>query len=894
MNEPTTEKTEVKTSAVTIPSGFPDQVFEKIQKGLKATPPRSVVFENEKQRNASFIQKGLTKPGKISYDTLRRAAMSVHVARICINTMKEKVTKTKWVIQPIDQLKRKNHNDARVKELMDFFKHPNKNNETFRTLLDKMLEDLLVLDAVSLEKTRYPDGKLAELFFVDSATIRPVYDDHGNQDIPIPLKTENLGVTELPVSYVQVLNNSQYGGPESGDIIAAWPKRDMIHFNMHPQGSMEGFGYGLSPLEGVLSVVANLLNADNFNSTYFEEGAFPPIILQLVGQINQRDLEAYREYMIQELTGNFHRPAIMAGEQKAEVINLKDMTNRDMQFMEYTQFLARLLAAAYGMSGQDIGLTDEVGSKNVAETQKDLSEGKGYSSVLMLIKEIFNQEIIWKDFGYEDLEFDWVAPDTTAPDVASQIYDRNLKNGTLTLNEVRQKLGETPYEEWADQPMILTADGYKPLLVEDQVKDEVEEEEDGDYNEGEVGGEKPYNEQDDVEGEETTKSIAKTLYICRPIVNAEEIIAWAKSQGFHTTMPPKEMHVTIAYSKTPISWTRVGLETNKITVVDGKRTVEPLGDAGAVVLKFSCAELTQRWSEICEAGGTWDYPSYQAHITLTYNGVGTDLALVKPFTGKIVLGPEERAPIQEGWMNGITEKSMSKSILTMGGYKAWADDRGYSQPFIFWNIKNGGGKVIKPPVAVNLLSQEMEIGLTRQLASLGLNVLPVEKMTLLEVMDYLATAPDVRMEFENYINMTPGYDSEKWRAKFGGSRKFPYYLVSDYVEGFPLNSPFLMADMKRDPEAYRVAIEDLAALWRAEKNLILGDRRADQYIIDRNKRAFGIDYQFRGDAGRWEKTRNAIRDELNQVPELLKLFEELLNKQDETMKSKIKKWFGRV
>lgn len=701
------------TSDVIIPDGFPPEVYESIQKNLRAKPHRALAFQNEKQRNAAFIQKGLSKPGKISYDVLRRTANSVHIARICINTLKEKITKTKWVIQPKDQLKQVD--EEKIDEVTNFFKYPNP-TDSFRTLLDKMLEDLLVLDAVSLEKTRFPDGKLAQLFFVDAATIRPVFDEYGNIDIEIPLKTEKEGNVTLPVSYVQILNNSQYGGPESGDIIAAWPYRDMVYFHQHPQGAMDAFGYGLSPLEGVISVVANILNADNFNSTYFEEGAFPPIIIQLIGSVNQRDLEAYREYMNQELTGNFHRPALMATKsaEGMKVHNLKDMTNRDMEFMDYMMFLGRLLCAAYGMSGQDIGLTDEVGSKNVAETQKDLSEGKGYGSILGLIKEQFN-ELISQDFGYKDIEFEWVAPDSTEPDIASQIYDRALKNGTLTVNEVRQKTGEAPFGKEFDIPMILGSDGYSPLIPE---------------KEEEVEGEKP-----------------------------------------------------------------------------------------------------------------------------------------------------------------VEVEKMKKAIYTSNNYKTWADDRGYSQPFIYMDIKSGWGQVIKPPVAVNFASQQLEQDLTAELAEMGLNVCPVRKMTFVEVRNMLGNIPEVIIEFEKYCMMTSEYDSEKWRAKFGGSRQFSYYLVSEYVDGLPLSNPLLMNDMIRDPASYRQAIIDLANLWKVEKDMLLGDRRIDQYLITPNKRAFGIDYQFKGDFGRWEKNADIIRETLRAIPELGKLFNEEIEKTQKSLGQKIKSIF---
>jgi hypothetical protein len=702
---------------------FPSQDFLK---SAGASSTRGMVFETEKQRNTQFIKKGITKPGMISYEVLRRAVNSVHIARICVNTLKEKITKTNWVIQPLDPAARKKVGgdmDKRIKEVTELFKHPNKGNETFRTLLDKILEDLLVLDSVSIEKTRFPDGKLAELHFVDSATIRPVFDEFGNQDIEIPLHT-TAGTEILPVSYVQVMNNSQYGGPASGEIVAAWPKKDFLHFHMHPQGSMEGIGYGLSPIEAVLSVVANILNADNYNGTYFEEGSFPPVIIQILGQVGQRDIEAYREYMYSELTGNFHRPAIMAGGNEAKVLNLKDLSNNDMQFMEYMKFLARLLAAAYGLSGQDIGLTEDVGSKNVSETQKEISNAKGYGSILHLLKEVFNQEIIWKDFGYQDIEFEWAEQDTLDVKDAIDTYDKGLRAGIYTLNEVRQKLGELPYEEWADEPMILGADGYKALKLIENDAMEIDDE---------IGGEKPYNEQKD------------------------------------------------------------------------------------------------------------------------------DL-----------------------------KKSMTKSVMTSDGYRTWMDDRGYGQPFIFEQILSGLGYAIKPPVAVNVNGLVLEENLTNELANKGINVNPVERKTYNEVVKMLPAS--VLGEFKSYVNMEEAYDSEKWRGKFGGSRKYPYYMVSSYIDGLPLNNPILLADMKRDPDSYKKAIEDLAELWKTEKEMVLGDRRADQYIITPDKRAYGIDYQFKGDYDRWKNTSQSIQNALNACPDLKVYFESKLAHKKSMVKNFISKF----
>ena len=679
---------------------------------------RSFAFER-RARLPYLINKGLAKPGTISFDILRRAATSVHAARICINVLKEKITKTNWTIQPIDALAHVDQEKIdRVKKL---FTYPNK-IDTFRTLLDKMLEDLLVLDAVALEKTRDSSGEIDGIHFVDASTVRPVFDDHGNQDVVLPITNKDGEVNELPVSYVQVLDSNPYGGRESGEIVAMWPRKDIIYFCQHPQGSMGSFGYGLSPLESVVGVVANILNADNFNGTYFEEGAFPPIIIQLKQNMDQRELQAIREYMYNELEGRYHRPAIIGGDADMDVQNLQSITQRDMQFMEYMKFMVRLLAAAYGLSGQDVGLVDDL-NRATSEVQKDLSQEKGYGSILHLLKEVFNNEIIWRDFGYTDIEFDWVATDTTDQKTLAETIDLRLKNGTLSINEARQLQGDETYGDWADYPLILTGTGYIPML----------------------------------------------------------------------SPSPQQMQNT-------------------------------------------------------------------------QNGNN----------GQEQQGQKEETP------------QFTKSIQTKDGqFEVILDDRGVSQPFIFHNPVSGYGRVIKPPVAVNLDSQKLEEEMTAKLFNEGLNVVPVKRVSTQDIINKILITPEVKKEFANYQSMVHGYDSKRWQQKFGGSRKFPYYIVSKYIEGRNLKDNLLIEDMKRVPNDYRQAIIDLANLWIAEKKYVLGDRRADQVIITDNKRTWGYDYQFVGNESRWKGTKDAYANALKTIPELHQLFLKLTG-QESTI-DKIKK-----
>jgi len=61
----------------------------------------------------------------------------------------------------------------------------NMNGENMRVILDRVIEDLLILDAGVIEIVRSMDGKdIVALNSVDGATIRPVYNEYGELGEP--------------------------------------------------------------------------------------------------------------------------------------------------------------------------------------------------------------------------------------------------------------------------------------------------------------------------------------------------------------------------------------------------------------------------------------------------------------------------------------------------------------------------------------------------------------------------------------------------------------------------------------------------------------------------------------------------------------------------------------
>ncbi|ACL61740.1 anti-CBASS protein Acb1 family protein [Methylobacterium nodulans] len=142
----------------------------------------------------------------------------------------------------------------------------------------------------------------------------------------------------------------------------------------------------------------------------------------------------------------------------------------------------------------------------------------------------------------------------------------------------------------------------------------------------------------------------RSLYVSRKLLNGDDLLAWAGSQGFSDLMPARELHVTIAYSRQPLDWMKVGQtwqgEQLKIDA-GGPRLIERFGEA--VVLLFASSDLRWRWQEIIDAGASWDHPEYQPHVTFSWNAGDIDLSKVQPYNGPLVFGPEIFEPIDENW-----------------------------------------------------------------------------------------------------------------------------------------------------------------------------------------------------------------------------------------------------
>lgn len=190
---------------------------------------------------------------------------------------------------------------------------------------------------------------------------------------------------------------------------------------------------------------------------------------------------------------------------------------------------------------------------------------------------------------------------------------------------------------------------YEPLEIE-RPDDGVDEEE---MINGQVPKpDKPADEDKEEEVANGRKPFAnaapRTLYVSRSVLNTGAIKKWAREQGFKNI--EQDLHVTVMYSTEPVDWMKASQawdvdENGGISInAGGPRLVEKFeGGKRAIVMSFRSWNLEARHSELIVIGCKPSHPTYQPHITISYDEPGfSDEAInkIEAYQGVISLGPE--------------------------------------------------------------------------------------------------------------------------------------------------------------------------------------------------------------------------------------------------------------
>lgn len=416
-------------------------------------------------------------------------------------------------------------------------------------------------------------------------------------------------------------------------------------------------GWGDPVLQSVIDAIRNMdATAGNIASLVFEAKvdtiAIPNFMMSLgSAEYRNKIIERFRLAEIGKgINGTLmHDAEEKLGQKTASFASLPDVLDRFMQLASGAADIpmTRLL----GQSPAGMNATGESDLQNYydrVEAMQTLEIGPAIDTLDECLlrsalgdrpEEIhYNWHSLWQMTEKEKAEIGKVQADTIAV----------LRNTGLIHDE---PLGDTAVN-------ILTESGAMPGLegaVTAWLEEHPEGEDDDDAldPDGAGNGEEldPDGETPGAKAAPVSDAAPRTLYISRKVTNAADLLAWAEAQGFTQTLPAEELHVTIAYSRAPVDWMKLGepWESEIEVAAGGPRLMDRFGSAGdATVLLFNKASLTWRNEEVTRAGGSWDHGEYQPHITIAW-GDAPELASIEPYRGVIKLGPEIFKEVDENW-----------------------------------------------------------------------------------------------------------------------------------------------------------------------------------------------------------------------------------------------------
>src|SRR5579859_1924678 len=383
---------------------------------------------------------------------LRRLA-ETPVARRAINVIKDRIVGMRWRIQPrrgrvLEQIP---DGARRIEVLTENFEAPNP-DDSFRSLLEQVLEDVIVGGFGAIEIDRVEGWELGRvlgsqfsvlsagggnptlaksarvgqpveprhyagpgplvMWPVDGATIRIITDWDGRPDSP---------------RYAQV--TGLYGA--DGQIVLNDDELSYIRLNPRTHTP-----FGLGRVEVAFETINAFLGAYRYAGR-LASNSVVQYALWLQG-LTPAHHERLIRWWQDEIEGTGRVP-ILSAETKPEVLRFGAGTDADLR-LAWQEFLLRIIADAFDLPAQFLGVERDVNRSTAAE-MSELAFRSAIVPTARLVAEYLTRDAIGKKLGWKDLEFVFTDVDAQDEMEQAQIDEILLRNGVVTVNEVRRARG---------------------------------------------------------------------------------------------------------------------------------------------------------------------------------------------------------------------------------------------------------------------------------------------------------------------------------------------------------------------------------------------------------------------------------------------------------------------
>lgn len=380
-----------------------------------------------------------------------KALATYPLARICIENVKDTVTRAPWEIQmkPRPNETRKEvqaraKGDDTILKLNRFFEYPDREHN-WQEWLRPLLDDMLTIDAGTVLLRKTFKGELAELAVLRGEMITRYIDMNGFTPLPpSPAYAQNW----WGMPFVQMTTDQLVYKPR----------------NIAPRNTMSSQLYGFSPTEQLAEEIQIGIERMKFVLAYYREGSVPGVVQVVPRGTSPDRIEEAMEWMNSKLAGN-----LAARNQWRLIQGFNEPGKEDQIIFSKEPLLAgiydekhiREIAFGYGTSPQRLMKMIRTEGKS----SSDAAEVEGTLPWVLWVKGVIDY-IIQKKMNFRDYEIainPYAEPDPLKNAAALTML---VGKAILTPNEARKRVGEElRMEPEADRLGVITGTGFVPVGV---------------------------------------------------------------------------------------------------------------------------------------------------------------------------------------------------------------------------------------------------------------------------------------------------------------------------------------------------------------------------------------------------------------------------------------------
>lgn len=393
---------------------------------------------------------GKVPQGVANAQALRFLADSNSWVRAAINVRRQQIGRADIAVVPADE--RKKWNRDIMRKLQRLLDQPNELRDSYRTLMEPVIEDILVLDRGCISKNMDPKRRPVYLYYEDGATIKIFTDWDGSDKKPRYL-------------YEEPGSNENRKVPLFND--------ELICISANPAT----YRLGLSPVQWLRTTIDAEMRAIR-SAEHYVDMKPPPHLVQIPGA-HQTQITNLRNNYDSEVAGR-KELFWMGGDNPVQVHPLTSSA-RENQWLEWQKYLAQKIAIAFQLAPQQFGFTEDV-NRSSGEIQQQIFEDTGLIPLLLLLEEYLNRELLL-DFAprYPDgranldaINLRIIYPQVSEAEralhaaTAAQVAAQSMAGmPSATINQILLMRGEEPVPG-GNTFWVLTKDGPMPWLTYDQ------------------------------------------------------------------------------------------------------------------------------------------------------------------------------------------------------------------------------------------------------------------------------------------------------------------------------------------------------------------------------------------------------------------------------------------